>query len=103
MIEGALAAPNAPEIEAQHGKVPVREGIIELVDDLMVHRAAELGMGVEHDADRGVALARRVITALDAPRGAGEDDLGHCNLDWNLRATRGRVLLSALDGYGEPT
>jgi hypothetical protein len=69
----------------------------------MVHRAAELRVGVEHDTDRGVALARRVITALNAPSGAGEDNLGHCNLGWNLIATRGRVRLSALDDYGEHT
>jgi hypothetical protein len=60
-------------------------------------------MGVEHDADWGVTLARGVITPLDAPGGAGEDDLGHSNLDWNLIATAGHVRLSALDGYGEHT
>src|SRR6266446_10455963 len=77
VIERALAAPNPAEIEAQHGKAPVHEGIIDLIDDLVVHRAPELGMGMEHDADRGVALSRLVVTALDAPGGAGEDDLGH--------------------------
>src|SRR5262249_39895068 len=90
MIEGTLAASHPAEIEAQHGEVPVHEGVIELIDDLVVHRPPELRMGMEHDADRGVSLPRRVIAALDAPSGAGENDLGHCNLDWDLIATRGR-------------
>src|SRR5262249_45526691 len=77
MVERALAAADPAEIEAQHRKVPVHEGIVDLVDDLMVHRAAELRMGMEHDADRGVLLSGRMIATLDAPGRAGKDDLGH--------------------------
>ena len=81
VVERSLAAPDTPEVEPQHRKVPVHESIVHLVDDLMVHRAAELRMGMQHDADRGILLAGRVIPALDAPGRAGEDDLGHEFLD----------------------
>ena len=56
VVEAALAAADAAEIEAQRGKVAVHEGVIELVDDLVVHRAAELRMRMQHDADRRVLL-----------------------------------------------
>src|SRR5262249_17429003 len=63
--------------------VPVHEGVIELVDDLVVHRAAELRMGMQHDADRRVLLPGGMVAPLDAPGGAGENNLGHecSNLD----------------------
>src|SRR5262252_2800340 len=77
MVKRALAAPDAAKVEAQHGKIPMHESVVELIDDLMVHRAPELRVGVQHDADRSVFLAGRVVAALDAPGGAGEDDLGH--------------------------
>ncbi len=77
MIECALAAPYTAKIEAQHGKVPVHERIIQLIDDLVVHRATELRVRVEHDPDRGIPLPGRVIAAFETPAGAGEDDLGH--------------------------
>src|SRR5262249_60590536 len=83
MVKRALATPDAAEIEPQHREIPMHESVVELIDDLMVHRAPELRVGVQHDADRSVFLAGRVITAFDAPGGAGEDDLGHerSNLD----------------------
>ena len=66
VVERALAAADAAEVEAQHGKVAMHEGVVDLVDDLMVHRAAELRMRMQHDADRRVLLPRRVVTAFDA-------------------------------------
>src|SRR5437588_10050225 len=47
VIECALAAPHPAEVEAQHGKVPVHERVVHLVDDLVVHRAPELGMRMQ--------------------------------------------------------
>ena len=44
----------------------MHEGVIELIDDLMVHRAAELRMRMQHDADRRVFLPRRMVAAFDA-------------------------------------
>src|SRR5580700_9026372 len=77
VIEAALAAAYAAEVEAQRGKAAMHEGIVDLVDDRMVHRAAELRMRMEHDADRRVFLPRRVVTAFDAASRSREDDLGH--------------------------
>src|SRR6266705_378145 len=77
MVEGSLAAPEAAEIEAKHREVAVRKGIVQLIDDLVVHRAAVQGMRVQHDRDRRVLLPRRVIAALEPPSWTGENDLGH--------------------------
>ena len=82
VVERALAAPDAAEVEPQHRKVPVHEGVVELVDDLVVHRAAELRMRMQDDGDRRILLPRRMIPAFDPAGRAGEDDLGHdSNLD----------------------
>jgi hypothetical protein len=55
----------------------MHERVIELVDDLVVHRPAELRVRVQDDRDRRVLLARRVVAAFDAPRGTGENDFRH--------------------------
>jgi Mg-chelatase subunit ChlI len=55
----------------------VHEGVVELIDDGVVHRPAELRVRVQNDGDRRVLLARRVIAALDASCGTGEDDFRH--------------------------
>ena len=99
VVEIALAAADAAEIEAQHGKAPVHEGVVALVDDLVIHVAAELRMRVQHDGDRRVFLPCRMIPAFDPAGGAGEDDLGH----WDLKS-KGcgkplpRMFQSVLDG-----
>src|SRR5262249_981195 len=77
VVERALAASDAAEIKPQHREVPVHESVVALVDDLVVHRAAELRVRVQHDGDRRVLLPCRVVPALDPAWGAGEDDLGH--------------------------
>jgi hypothetical protein len=55
----------------------MNEGVVALVDDLMIHVAAELRMRVQHYGDRRVFLPCRMIPALDPSGWAGEDDLGH--------------------------
>src|SRR5262245_34454311 len=85
VVERALAAPDPAEVEAQHGEVPVHEGVVELVDDLVVHRAPKLRVRVQQDADRGILLPGRVVAALDASGRAGEDDLRHefrTSIEW---------------------
>ena len=77
VVERALAAADAAEIEAQHREVAVHEGVVELVDDLMVHRAAELRVRMQHDGDRRILLPRRMIAAFDPAGRTGEDDFGH--------------------------
>jgi hypothetical protein len=101
VVEGALAAPYAAKVESDHGKVAVREGIVELVDDLMVHRPAELRVRMQYDCDRRVFLRRRMIPAFDPAGRTGENDLGHAYQNLDRRATGGESPepgLSALDG-----
>jgi hypothetical protein len=61
----------------------MHERVVELVYNLMIHRAAELRMRVQDDSDRGVFLRRWVITAFNAASRSGEDDFRHelSNLD----------------------
>ena len=45
VVELALAAADAAEIEAQHREAALREHVEELVDDLVVHRPPNCGCG----------------------------------------------------------
>src|SRR6202011_4895095 len=77
LIEGALAAPDAAEVEAEHREIAVHEGVVDLIDDLVVHRPAELRVRVQDDGERRVLLPRRVVSPLDAPGRADENDFRH--------------------------
>ena len=50
---------------------------MQVVDDLVVHRAAELRMRVQDDGNRGVAFGLGMIAAFKAAFGSGKDNLGH--------------------------
>src|SRR4029078_3405613 len=96
MIEIALAAADAAEVETQDREVARREAVIELVDDLMIHRPAELRVRMQDDRDRRVPRPGRVETAFNPAGGTGEDDFGHifeplgrrCRLDSRFRPFR---------------
>src|SRR5204862_7996655 len=98
VIERALAAADAAEIETQHRKSAMRKRVVALVDDLVIHRAVKLRMRMQDHRDRRVLLFRRMITAFEAACGAGENDFGHwwslanqptlCRLVW--LASKGR-------------
>jgi hypothetical protein len=77
VIEGALAPAYASKIEPQRCEASVHEAVEQVVDDLVIHRAPELGVRVQHDADRGATLLRRLVAAFNAAGGAGKDDLRH--------------------------
>jgi hypothetical protein len=77
VIKRPLAAPDAAEIETQNGKSAMRESIVTLVDDLMVHRAVKLRMRVQDHRDRRVLLLGRMVTAFETARRAGENDFRH--------------------------
>jgi hypothetical protein len=78
VVERPLAAADAAEVEPERREAAVHEGIIELVDDLVVHRPTELRVRVQHDGDRRILLPRRMVPALDPTSRTGEDDLRHC-------------------------
>jgi len=56
LIVFTLAAPDAAEVEAQHGEAKIVEGVMQVVDDLVVHRPAELRMRMKNDRDRRATL-----------------------------------------------
>ena len=76
-VINALAAADAAEIEPQNREAALREHVIELIHDRVVHRAAELRMRVEHDADRGILGLGRVKTAFETAGRAGKNDFRH--------------------------
>jgi len=77
LVVFALAAPDTAEIEPQHGETHVMEGVVQIVDDAIVHRAAELRMRMQHDGDRRVAVLLRVVTAFETALGPWKNDFGH--------------------------
>src|SRR5262249_28048094 len=77
VVERALAAADAAEIEAQHREAAMRKGVVALIDDLMVHRAVKLRMRMQDHGDRSVLLLRRMVAAFEAAGRAGENDFRH--------------------------
>ena len=53
VIERALTAADAAEIEAEGRESAFEKRIIKRIDDLVVHRAAKLRVRVQDDRDRG--------------------------------------------------
>ena len=77
VVEFALAAADAAEIEAQRGEIALLEHVEEVVDDLVVHRAAELRMRMQDDGDRRALFLGGLVAALQATGRTGENDLRH--------------------------
>jgi hypothetical protein len=71
---------NEPWLRPQHREAAVHERVVHLVDDRVVHVAAELRVRVQHHGDRGVLLFRRMVAALKAACGTGENDFRHHDL-----------------------
>src|SRR6202035_877402 len=79
VIERSLAAADTAEIEAQYGKSAMRERVVALVDDLMIHRAVKLRMRVQHHRHWRVLLLGGMVTTFEAARGAGKNNFRHQN------------------------
>ena len=58
-------------------KIAVYEGIIQLVHDLVVHRAAELRVRMQDDRDWRVLLARRMVATFEPAGRTRENDFRH--------------------------
>src|SRR6266851_4629782 len=76
-IKAALTAADPAKVEAQGRKTAPHKGLIERVDDLVVHRPAMQRMRVQHHGHRRGAAARMVIARLDAPFRAVDNDVRH--------------------------
>src|SRR5690606_23563997 len=77
MVEFALTAAYATEVEAQRRETALLEHVEELVDDLIVHRAAELRMRMQDDRDRRAFLLGRLVPSFEAARRAVENHFRH--------------------------
>jgi hypothetical protein len=95
VVEIALAAADAAEIEAQRGEAALLKHIEEIVDDLVVHRAAELRMRMQDERDRSVLLLRRLIPALETAGRPRKDNLWHFYSTSDHTRTRTRAGLDA--------
>ena len=77
VVEAALAAPDAAEIEPQRRETARGEGLVQRLGDAIVHRAARLGVGMKDHGD-GRARARAGLeAALETAFGSGKDHCGH--------------------------
>ena len=91
MIERALAAADPAEIEAQHRKAALGESVVHIIDDLIVHRPAELRMRMKNDGDRRASLLGGMETSLQTTGGTSENDLGHrVSIDERFTGERSR-------------
>ena len=77
VVEHALALADAAEIEAQGRKAALDEGLVEQLDDLVVHRPAGLRVRMEDQRDRRARAGAGMETAFEAAFGARENHFGH--------------------------
>ena len=77
VVEHALALADAAEVEAQRREAAPDEGLVEQLDDLVVHRPARLRVRVEDQRDRRARAGAGMETAFEAALGAGKNDFGH--------------------------
>jgi hypothetical protein len=61
MVEQPLAAPDTTGVEPQHGKAALGEHVEEIIDDLVVHRPAELRVGMQYDGYGSIRLLARLV------------------------------------------
>src|SRR5690606_3325001 len=79
VVEFPLAASDAAEIETQCREVALLEHVEEIVDDLVVHRPAELRVRVQDAGDRRALLFRRLVAPLETTCRTRENNLRHEN------------------------
>ena len=89
VVEHALALADAAEVEAQGREAAPDEGLVERLDDGVVHRAAALRMRVEDQRDRRARAGAGAETAFETALGPGKDDFGHCTCVGMFKGTRG--------------
>src|SRR3546814_6106069 len=66
IVERALAAPDAAEVEAQHRETARDEAFVHRLRDAVVHRPAALRVWVEDQRNRRARARRGRETAFDA-------------------------------------
>src|SRR5205085_6149845 len=77
IVEHALALAHTAEVKAQGRKASLHEGLIEELDDLVVHRPAGLRVGMQDQRYRRSRTGSGVETSFKAALWAWENDFGH--------------------------
>jgi hypothetical protein len=72
VVEQALAPSHTSEVEAKHGKAPLLEGVVQVINHLVIHGPAELRVRVQDERHRCVRSALMVVAGLD-PAGRAAD------------------------------
>src|SRR5690606_2499942 len=96
MVELALAAADAAEIEAQRRETALLEHIEQIIDDLVVHRAAKLRMRMKDERDRSILFFGRLIATFEASGRAVENDFWHVYSARNGTTGHGKLNLKLL-------
>ena len=80
VVEALLRAADAAEVEAQHREAAADEHVEQVVDDLVVHRAAMQRMRVQDQRQRRVGPRAVMVAPLQAAIGPVEDHFRHVSL-----------------------
>ncbi len=76
-VERALATADASKVEPNGRATQTVKHVKEIVDQRIVHRAAELGMWVQNHRHRCARVLLALVSNFDPARRAGEDDVRH--------------------------
>jgi len=77
IVEHALALADAAEVETQGRETALHKGLVEELNDLVVHRPAGLRVGMQDQRDRRSRTRSGMETSFKAAFGAWENDFGH--------------------------
>ena len=103
VVEQPLAPPHAAEVEAQHREAAPLKGVIQVIDNLVIHGAAELRMRVQNERNRGVRAGVVMVAGLDPAGRTADIHLRHEALDLERRFRRlGRGAGSLGNGGATP-
>src|SRR5690606_29215195 len=76
VVEAALTAADAAEVEAQRGEAAVDERLVQPLDDAVVHRPTALAVRMEDHRDGRPGTRGGGKTAFETAFGAGKDHGG---------------------------
>jgi hypothetical protein len=77
VVEQALAPPHAAEVETQHRETAFLERVIQVIHHLIIHRSAELRVGMKDERHGSVRSALMMITGLDPSGGTADIHFRH--------------------------
>src|SRR5262249_35503103 len=77
VVKIALREADSAKVKAKDRESTLGKSVVKIVDNLIVHRPAELRMRVKNDGDGRAADCRGVKPAFDASGGPIKLDLGH--------------------------